>query len=51
MKDSLNVTIYKPYHNRYCCRLEGKIVHTQSSQGLLLFTVLYMYNKRASQEN
>ncbi len=49
MKDSLNVIIYRPYHNRYCCRLEGKIVHTQSSHGLLLFAALY--NRRISQED
>ncbi len=38
----MNFIIYKPY-NRDCCRLEGILVHTLSTKGLLLFSILQKY--------
>ncbi len=41
MKGSVNVIIYKPYHDRHCCQLEANVVHTQSTKGFLLIGVLH----------
>ncbi len=36
LQNSLNVIIYKPYNNTYCCRLEGTITHTHAANSLIV---------------
>ncbi len=47
MMGSVYVTIFKPYYNRHCCRLEANVVHTQSTKGKGLLVIGVFHNRTA----